>query len=76
MNGPCTAATRIIRTLIGATAQRERHSKAERLGGLEVDGQLDFADCCRCSGFAAAGQDLAPQDGSETSEHKARRAGH
>jgi hypothetical protein len=28
--------------LIGGGQQRLRDSKAERLGGLEVDGQLDF----------------------------------
>src|SRR5262249_54873300 len=28
--------------LVGAAAQRERHSQAERLGGLQVDDQLDL----------------------------------
>src|SRR5215470_8981624 len=30
--------------LVGAAEQRERHSKAERLRGLEVDKQLYFGD--------------------------------
>src|SRR5262245_16162566 len=28
--------------LVGAADQRERHSNAERVGGLEIDDQLDF----------------------------------
>jgi hypothetical protein len=40
--------------LVRAGDELPRHVKAERLGGLEVDDQLDLGDCCtgRSAGLA------------------------
>ena len=35
---------RLLDHLVGATGQRKRDSDAKRLGGLEVDDQLNFGD--------------------------------
>jgi hypothetical protein len=40
--------------LVGSSDQRGRHCEAERLGGLEVDHQLDLVGACtgKSAGFS------------------------